>query len=239
MTTLYDFQLNSATTSTDVLAPLKGNVVLLVTINTGTYHTLQLYNLQQLYSTYRDQGFTVVGVPDNGPWHYGQESFRSGEYYSNYICSSTSDCLLWQQAYAWWYKLDPVNPPNWYPPVPGEGGDITRTELDDVNPRLLPMDANTATLVASELYPITDMTVCASMPGGPAEHPLFAWLDQVSGSPHYWGFDKFLFDTDGNFVKKYWQPDGKLWGHNNNWFSDYTGIAQQIRRLLPHPKITS
>jgi glutathione peroxidase len=62
---VYDFTLNSIDGQSAPLAAYKGKVVLLVNVASRCGYTPQYTALESLYEKYKDQGFTVVGIPAN------------------------------------------------------------------------------------------------------------------------------------------------------------------------------
>ena len=65
MTKLQDFSIQSLQTSGDVVADLKGQVVLAVNVASKCGLTPHYTGLQELYSELGEQGFAVVGFPCN------------------------------------------------------------------------------------------------------------------------------------------------------------------------------
>jgi glutathione peroxidase len=62
---VYDFALNSIDGQTAPLAAYKGKVVLLVNVASRCGYTPQYTALEAVYEKYKDQGFTIVGIPAN------------------------------------------------------------------------------------------------------------------------------------------------------------------------------
>lgn len=63
MTTLSDFSATALDGSTRTLADFAGQVVLVVNTASKCGYTPQFQGLQDLYDTFKDQGFTVLGFP--------------------------------------------------------------------------------------------------------------------------------------------------------------------------------
>ena len=64
-TTLHDFTVNDINGKTANLADYKGKVVLVVNVASFCGYTKQYTPLEQLYGSYRDKGFMVLGFPAN------------------------------------------------------------------------------------------------------------------------------------------------------------------------------
>ena len=65
MSTLNDFTIAGLTSDADVIAGLKGKVVLLVNVASKCGLTPHYKGLQKLYEELQEQDFVVVGVPCN------------------------------------------------------------------------------------------------------------------------------------------------------------------------------
>ncbi|MEZ5975478.1 MAG: glutathione peroxidase [Planctomycetota bacterium] len=65
MTTLHDFQLKAIDGSERSLADYSGKVALVVNVASKCGLTPQYKGLQDLYTKYKDRGFTVLGFPCN------------------------------------------------------------------------------------------------------------------------------------------------------------------------------
>jgi len=65
MSRLYDFEVRTITGETTTLAPYQGQVLLIVNTASACGLTPHYAGLQQLYSKYKDQGFSVLGFPCN------------------------------------------------------------------------------------------------------------------------------------------------------------------------------
>lgn len=63
--TIYNIEVKRIDGRSTTLEPYRGDVMLIVNTASGCGLTPQYKGLQQLYSTYRDQGFTVLGFPCN------------------------------------------------------------------------------------------------------------------------------------------------------------------------------
>ena len=63
--TLYDFSPNDPTGEPVDLSQYKGKVVLVVNVASKCGLTPQYKGLQELYDTYKDQGFEIIGFPCN------------------------------------------------------------------------------------------------------------------------------------------------------------------------------
>jgi len=236
MTSLYDFQLISAETGQDIIEPLKGNVILLMTMSTGTQRLAYMHAIQQLHTQYRDQGFSVVGVPEKGPWKY-RDGYRTEEQLGMTMLDTVEDMIKWQQGMAWLIKTGNDTPNLWFDQTIDPFGrpiwcNKLSTSTDYIDPVILfsTVDATTATQVSNIVYPISQVTVTVAQPGGPAQHPLFAWIDTMADRG--WGnWEKILFDSTGKLVKTYR-------GYENEHRGP-AGIESHISRLLSHPKTTS
>lgn len=64
-TSIYDFELNSLSGDEVSLSEFKGNVLLIVNTASECGYTPQYKELQELYETYNDEGFYVLGFPAN------------------------------------------------------------------------------------------------------------------------------------------------------------------------------
>lgn len=62
---IYNFQVNTIDGKETTLEPYKGQVLLIVNTASACGLTPHYKGLQHLYSTYKDQGFTVLGFPCN------------------------------------------------------------------------------------------------------------------------------------------------------------------------------
>lgn len=62
---IYNFQVNTIDGKETTLEPYKGQVLLIVNTASACGLTPHYKGLQHLYSTYQDQGFTVLGFPCN------------------------------------------------------------------------------------------------------------------------------------------------------------------------------
>jgi glutathione peroxidase len=62
---VYEFTLNSIDGAPAPLSSFKGKVVLLVNVASKCGYTPQYAGLENLYETYKDRGFVIVGVPAN------------------------------------------------------------------------------------------------------------------------------------------------------------------------------
>ncbi len=65
MNTFYDFPVPGLDGTSNILAPLRGEVTLAVNVASRCGHTPQYAGLEDLYQELKDQGFTVVGFPCN------------------------------------------------------------------------------------------------------------------------------------------------------------------------------
>ncbi|MAB98212.1 MAG: glutathione peroxidase [Pseudomonadaceae bacterium] len=65
MSAFHDINLRALDGQDLPLAPFKGQVVLVVNVASKCGLTPQYSGLEQLYQTYREQGFTVLGLPCN------------------------------------------------------------------------------------------------------------------------------------------------------------------------------
>ena len=65
---VYDIPIATIDGSDDGLAPLAGNVTLVVNVASKCGLTPQYTGLEKLHEQYADQGFTVLGVPCNQFW---------------------------------------------------------------------------------------------------------------------------------------------------------------------------
>jgi glutathione peroxidase len=65
MTTLYDFDARTIDSSMQSLADYRGDVVLVVNVASHCGFTPQYAGLEQLYETYADRGFVILGFPSN------------------------------------------------------------------------------------------------------------------------------------------------------------------------------
>ena len=63
MTNVYDFSATTATGEKISLKEYEGHVLLIVNTASKCGFTPQFEGLQQLYETYKDQGFTILGFP--------------------------------------------------------------------------------------------------------------------------------------------------------------------------------
>lgn len=235
MTNLYDFQLISADTGQDIIAPLKGHVVLLVTMSTGTQRLAYMHAIQQLHTQYRDRGFSVIGVPEKGPWRY-RDGYRTEQQLGVTMLDTVEDMIKWQQGMAWLIKTNNDTPDLWMDQTVDPLGNPIwcnkmSTSTDYINPVALfsTVDANTATQVADIVYPISQVEVTVAQPAGPTQHPLFTWIDTMTDRG-WANWEKLLFDSTGKFVKAYQ-------GYENE-HPGSAGIETHISRLLPHPNTT-
>ncbi|MFO7800252.1 MAG: glutathione peroxidase [Rhodohalobacter sp.] len=64
-TSIYDFELNSISGDEVSLSEFEGNVLLIVNTASECGYTPQYEELQELYETYNDEGFYVLGFPAN------------------------------------------------------------------------------------------------------------------------------------------------------------------------------
>ncbi|MDZ7754913.1 MAG: glutathione peroxidase [Rhodohalobacter sp.] len=64
-TSIYDFELNSLSGEEISLSEFEGNVLLIVNTASECGYTPQYKELQELYETYNDKGFYVLGFPAN------------------------------------------------------------------------------------------------------------------------------------------------------------------------------
>ncbi len=64
-TSIYDFDLNSISGDEVSLSEFEGNVLLIVNTASECGYTPQYEELQELYETYNDEGFYVLGFPAN------------------------------------------------------------------------------------------------------------------------------------------------------------------------------
>lgn len=64
-TSIYDFELNSLSGDEISLSEFEGNVLLIVNTASECGYTPQYKELQELYETYNDEGFYVLGFPAN------------------------------------------------------------------------------------------------------------------------------------------------------------------------------
>ncbi len=64
-TSIYDFELNTLSGEDVSLSEFKGNVLLIVNTASECGYTPQYKELQELYETYNEQGFYVLGFPAN------------------------------------------------------------------------------------------------------------------------------------------------------------------------------
>jgi len=65
MPSFYDFPVRSIDGIPDLLAPLRGNVALVVNVASKCGYTPQYAGLERLYREMKGQGFTVIGFPCN------------------------------------------------------------------------------------------------------------------------------------------------------------------------------
>ncbi len=65
MTNIYDFQAETIQGKTKQLVDYKGQVVLVVNTASKCGFTPQYKGLQELYETYKNRGFTILGFPCN------------------------------------------------------------------------------------------------------------------------------------------------------------------------------
>ena len=65
MSAFHDLKLKALDGQELALAPFKGKVVLVVNVASKCGLTPQYAGLEQLYATYKDQGFSILGVPCN------------------------------------------------------------------------------------------------------------------------------------------------------------------------------
>ncbi len=77
MSTLFDVPLKSITGEPTTLAAFQGHVLLLVNVASKCGLTPQYEGLEQLYKTYKDRGFEVLGFPAND--FAGQEPGSNAE----------------------------------------------------------------------------------------------------------------------------------------------------------------
>ena len=64
-TSIYDFELDSLSGDEISLSEFEGNVLLIVNTASECGYTPQYKELQELYETYNDEGFYVLGFPAN------------------------------------------------------------------------------------------------------------------------------------------------------------------------------
>ncbi len=64
-TSIFDFEFNTLSGEEVSLSEFKGNVLLVVNTASECGYTPQYKELQELYETYNDQGFYVLGFPAN------------------------------------------------------------------------------------------------------------------------------------------------------------------------------
>ena len=64
-TSIYDFEFNSLSGEEISLSEFEGNVLLIVNTASECGYTPQYKELQELYETYNDKGFYVLGFPAN------------------------------------------------------------------------------------------------------------------------------------------------------------------------------
>jgi glutathione peroxidase len=62
---LYDIPVKDIDGQAGTLAPYKGRVLLIVNVASECGYTPQYTGLESLYETYKDKGFTILGVPCN------------------------------------------------------------------------------------------------------------------------------------------------------------------------------
>ena len=62
---LFDFKINSIDGNEINLSKFKGSAILIVNVASNCGFTKQYNDLQNLYDTYKDRGFIVLGVPSN------------------------------------------------------------------------------------------------------------------------------------------------------------------------------
>jgi glutathione peroxidase len=65
LSNFYDFKVQGLDGSPDVIAPLRGKVVLAVNVASKCGYTPQYQGLEELYRELKDQNFAVVGFPCN------------------------------------------------------------------------------------------------------------------------------------------------------------------------------
>ncbi|HWK75677.1 MAG TPA: glutathione peroxidase [Povalibacter sp.] len=65
MPSFYDFPVWSIDGIPDLLAPLRGNVALVVNVASKCGYTPQYAGLERLYREMKEQGFTIIGFPCN------------------------------------------------------------------------------------------------------------------------------------------------------------------------------
>jgi len=65
MPSFYDFPVRSIDGIPDLLAPLRGNVALVVNVASKCGYTPQYAGLERLYREMKEQGFTIIGFPCN------------------------------------------------------------------------------------------------------------------------------------------------------------------------------
>jgi glutathione peroxidase len=65
LSNFYDFKVRGLDGSPDVIAPLRGKVVLAVNVASKCGYTPQYLGLEELYRELKDQNFAVVGFPCN------------------------------------------------------------------------------------------------------------------------------------------------------------------------------
>lgn len=73
---LYDIEVTKTDGTTYPLEEYKGNVLLIVNTASECGFTSQFGGLEELYQTYKDQGFTVLGFPCN---QFGKQEPGTGQ----------------------------------------------------------------------------------------------------------------------------------------------------------------
>ncbi|CAO3650151.1 unnamed protein product [Mucor hiemalis] len=96
-TTLYDFTVKDIKNNEFNLKDLEGKVVLFVNVASKCGFTKQYAGLEELYNTYKDKGFVIVGAPCN---QFGGQEPGSEEEIQNF-CT-----LNWSVSFPLTSKLD-------------------------------------------------------------------------------------------------------------------------------------
>ena len=63
--TIYDYEIKSISGDNIKLSKFKGKILLLVNVASNCGFTKQYSDLQNLYDTYKEKGFVVLGIPSN------------------------------------------------------------------------------------------------------------------------------------------------------------------------------